>query len=74
MSAGFNQRDKLCVVVFPRMCGGRWTRHLLVEDLGLGVDNGVRNHVQILQTNDALISHAAEGICEFVGGAVERKS
>jgi hypothetical protein len=48
MSAGFNQRDELCVVVFPGVRGGRWTRHLLVEDLGLGVDNGVRNHVQIL--------------------------
>jgi hypothetical protein len=68
MTAGFNQSDGLVVGGFPRMRRRGRSRYFEI------MDNGVRNDIQILQTNDALISHASKQTCEIVGEIAKRKS
>ena len=66
MIAGFDESNRL----WGRGCAGmgRWQvlgrcRHCSRISKSM-VDAGVRNDIQVLQTDNALVSHADKGICE----------
>jgi len=77
MTAGFNQSNRLLVVGFAGMCCWKvcdgWCRHRSRIE-GAIANNCVGNHIQILQTYNALVSHADKVFCEIADEWVKRKS